>query len=190
MIVRYVERIVSRRRQAKWQAQTARTEEGKKNMQIRRATPTDIPGLDRCLSQVLEVHAQGRPDLFRSGTRKYTDDELRQIVADDARPVFVAVDPDAKPGDILGYGFCVVQDFTGSNNMQPIKTLYIDDICVDVAARRRGVATAIYQHIIEFAREGSFHNVTLNVWECNPGARAFYEKMGMGVQKTCMEQVL
>lgn len=159
-------------------------------MQVRRAVDADIPGIDNCLSQVLEVHAKGRPDLFRSGTRKYTDDELRQIIADDNRPVFVAVNEDAKPGEILGYGFCVVEDHTHSNNLQPIRTLYIDDICVDEAARGHGVATAVYQHIIDFAREGGFHNVTLNVWECNPGARKFYEAMGMGIQKTCMEQVL
>jgi hypothetical protein len=86
-------------------------------MQVRRAIDADIPGIDNCLSQVLEVHAQGRPDLFRSGTRKYTDDELRQIIADDNRPVFVAVNEDAKPGEILGYGFCVVEDHTHSNNL-------------------------------------------------------------------------
>lgn len=88
-------------------------------MQVRRAIDADIPGIDNCLSQVLEVHAQGRPDLFRSGTRKYTDDELRKIVADDNRPVFVAVNEDAKPGEILGYGFCVVEDHTHSNNLRP-----------------------------------------------------------------------
>ena len=139
-------------------------------MQVRRAINADIPGIDNCLSQVLEVHAKGRPDLFRSGTRKYTDDELRQIIADDDRPVFVAVNEDAAPGEILGYGFCVVEDHAHSNNLQPIRTLYIDDICVDEGARGHGVATAVYQHI--------------------PGARKFYEAMGMGVQKTCMEQVL
>ena len=115
---------------------------------------------------------------------------MRRIIADDNRPVFVAVNEDAAPGEILGYGFCVVEDHTHSNNFQPIRTLYIDDICVDEAARGHGVATAIYQHIIAFAREGGFHNVTLNVWECNPGARKFYETMGMSIQKTCMEQVL
>ncbi|MGI6229733.1 MAG: GNAT family N-acetyltransferase [Tractidigestivibacter sp.] len=159
-------------------------------MQIRRATNADIPGLDKCLSQVLSVHANGRPDLFRAGTRKYTDEELKEIIADDDRPIFVAVENNAAPGEILGYGFCVVQDFTHSNNMQPIRSLYIDDICVDENARGKHVGTAIYQHIIDFARKGGFHNVTLNVWECNPGARAFYEAMGMSVQKTCMEQVL
>ena len=129
------------------------------------------------LSQVLTVHAEGRPDLFRAGTRKYTDEELLALFADDARPVFVAVD-------------CAVQDYRGSNNMQPILSIYVDDICVDEASRGRHVGTALYRHVLDYARELGCHNVTLNVWECNPGARAFYEAMGMTVQKTCLEQVL
>ena len=159
-------------------------------MQIRRAVEADIPGIDRCLSQVLAVHAAGRPDLFVPGTRKYTDSELRDILDDGLRPVFVAVEEDAEPGAILGYAFCEVQDFSGSNNMQPIRTLYIDDLCVDSEARRGHVGSSLYRRVLAWARENGFHNVTLNVWECNPGARAFYEAMGMSVMKTCMEQVL
>ena len=158
-------------------------------MLIRRACEKDLEGIDRLLGQVLEVHAAGRPDLFRSGTRKYSDEELLAMFLDDARPVFVAVDPD--DGErVLGHAFCEVQDFRGSNNMQPILSIYIDDICVDEACRGRHVGTALYRHVIDYARELGCHNVTLNVWECNPGARAFYEAMGMSVQKTCLEQVL
>lgn len=145
--------------------------------------------MDRLLSQVLEVHASGRPDLFRSGTRKYSDEELLAIFSDDARPVFVAVD-DPEDGRVLGHTFCELQDYRASNNMQPILSIYIDDICVDEACRGHGVATALYQHVLGYAREIGCHNVTLNVWECNPGARAFYDAMGMSVQKTCLEQVL
>ena len=138
---------------------------------------------------MLEVHAAGRPDLFRSGTRKYSDEELLAMFLDDVRPVFVAVDPD--DGErVLGHAFCEVQDLRGSNNMQPILSVYVDDICVDEACRGRHVGTALYRHVIDYARELGCHNVTLNVWECNPGARAFYEAMGMSVQKTCLEQVL
>lgn len=139
------------------------------------------------LSQVLAVHAEGRPDLFRAGTRKYTDEELLGIFADDARPVFVAVDED---GRVLGHAFCEVQVFRGSNNMQPYVSIYIDDICVDETCRGKHVGKALYQHVIEFARELGCYNVTLNVWECNPGARAFYDAMGMTPLKTCLEQVL
>ena len=158
-------------------------------MQIRRACERDLVAVDRLLGQVLTVHAEGRPDLFRAGTRKYTDDELLAMFADDARPVFVAVDE--KDGErVLGHAFCEVQDYRGSNNMQPFVSIYVDDICVDEACRGRHVGTALYRHVIEYARSLGCHNVTLNVWECNPGARAFYEAMGMSVQKTCLEQVL
>ena len=101
--------------------------------------------------------------------------------------MFVAVDDD---GSVLGHAFCEVQDYRESNSWQPIVSLYIDDICVDEAHRGRHVATALYRHVIAFARELGCHNVTLNVWECNPGARAFYDAMGMTPLKTCLEQVL
>ena len=100
-------------------------------MMVRRAKDEDLPGVTSLLRQVLEVHAAGRPDLFRAGTRKYTDEELLAIFADDARPVFVAVEEGAAPGEVLGHAFCEVQDFRSSNNMQPILSLYVDDVCVD-----------------------------------------------------------
>ena len=155
-------------------------------MEIRRACESDLAGVHELLSQVLAVHAEGRPDLFREGTRKYTDDELLAIFADDSRPVFVAVEGDA----VLGHAFCEVQDFRGSNNMQPILSIYIDDICVDEKCRGKRVGTALYQHVLDYARELGCYNVTLNVWTCNPGAQRFYEAMGMTPLKTCLEQVL
>ena len=155
-------------------------------MEIRRACESDLAGVHELLSQVLAVHAEGRPDLFREGTRKYTDDELLAIFADDSRPVFVAVEGDV----VLGHAFCEVQDFRGSNNMQPILSIYIDDICVDEKCRGRRVGTALYQHVLDYARELGCYNVTLNVWTCNPGAQRFYDAMGMTPLKTCLEQVL
>lgn len=155
-------------------------------MEIRRACEKDLAGVHNLLSQVLMVHAEGRPDLFRAGTRKYTDEELLGIFSDDTHPVFVAVDG----GRVLGHAFCEVQDFRGSNNMQPYLSIYIDDICVDEKSRGQHVGTALYQHVLAYARELGCYNVTLNVWTCNPGAQRFYEAMGMTPLKTCLEQVL
>jgi ribosomal protein S18 acetylase RimI-like enzyme len=158
-------------------------------MHIRRAQEEDIRDIASLLDQVLMVHHRGRPDLFRPYTRKYTDDELKDIIADDERPIFVAVteSPDQK---VVGYAFCVYEDYAGSNNFTDHRTLYIDDICVDEAARGQHVGTRIYQHVIDFARREGFYNVTLNVWSCNPGAQAFYEAMGMKPYKVGMETIL
>ena len=43
-------------------------------MNIRRATDKDIADVLRLLSQVLEVHAAIRPDIFVSGTTKYSEE--------------------------------------------------------------------------------------------------------------------
>lgn len=154
---------------------------------IRRAENRDIDDVLRLLVQVNMVHHNGRPDLFKGPTTKYTEAELKAILSDDATPVFVGVDGD---GRVLGHGFCVLQRQANTRLMVENRTLYIDDICVDEAARGRGVGRAIYAHILDCARGLGCHNVTLNVWCCNPGAMAFYEKLGLAPYKVGMEQIL
>lgn len=56
-------------------------------MIIRRAQEKDIPQLDKLLFQVNKFHSDGRPDLFKAGAKKYTDDELKKILEDDNTPV-------------------------------------------------------------------------------------------------------
>ena len=156
------------------------------NITVRRAEPRDIPAILRLLVQVNMVHHNGRPDLFKGPTTKYTADELAAIIADDETPVFVCVDA----GDaVLGHGFCVMQH-AGGQLMEEHDTLYIDDICVEESARGLGVGRALYAHILDHARARGCYNVTLNVWTCNPGAMAFYEKLGMKPYRVGMEQIL
>jgi len=153
---------------------------------VRPATKDDIPTLMALLIQVNMVHHNGRPDLFKGLTTKYTEAELATILADPATPVFVGVD---ESGRVLGHGFCVMQH-SGGQLMEEHDTLYIDDICVDEAARGMGVGRALYDHILAYARKKGCYNVTLNVWTCNPGAMRFYEKLGLKPYKVGMETIL
>ena len=156
-------------------------------MKIRRAREKDIPRIDDLLSQVLEIHAAIRPDLFISGTRKYTDEELKAIISDEKTPVFAAVD---EQDVLMGYAFCIMQDYSGSNNMVPNKTLYIDDLCVDEKARGMHTGRALYEYVMAYAREQGCHNVTLNVWEGNDTAQHFYENLGMTTKERQLELIL
>ena len=56
-------------------------------MEIRRAKEQDMDGINKLLLQVCLVHHNGRPDLFKYGAKKYTDEELRAIIRDDKRPI-------------------------------------------------------------------------------------------------------
>jgi ribosomal protein S18 acetylase RimI-like enzyme len=155
-------------------------------MQIRRAESRDSEKIKDLLNQVLNVHHNGRPDVFKPGCRKYTDEELTVLMADEKKPIFVYEDEDG----VQGYAFCIIKITKGDNILCDMKTLYIDDLCVDECARGKHVGTALYDYVKSYAKDIGCYNLTLNVWECNPGAKKFYEKMGLIPQKTIMETVL
>lgn len=154
-------------------------------VEIRKAEPRDIPRIMDLLSQVLEVHAAGRPDLFKSGTTKYAPSELEKIIADTERPIFVG----EHDGLVQGYAFCVFQRHKEQNTPE-FTTLYIDDLCVDEKSRGMHVGKSLYEYVLKFAKEIGCYNVTLNVWACNESAMKFYEKCGLQVQKIGMEKIL
>lgn len=157
------------------------------NIKVRRARNSDLERIDDLLSQVLMVHHNGRPDLFKPNCRKYTDDQLLCLIADDTRPVFVAVDEN---DHVVGYSFCIITEQKNNNILTDMKTLYIDDLCVDKKIRGQHIGTILYEYVRNFAKEIGCYNLTLNVWACNESAMKFYERCGLQVQKKGMETIL
>ena len=152
---------------------------------IRKAQPQDLEAVNSLLRQVLQVHHQGRPDLFRGQGKKYTDAELLAIFANPDTPVFVY----EEDGTVLGYAFCAITH-QESGSLMPLTTLYLDDLCVDEKARGKHIGKALFEYVKAFAKEAGCHNVTLHVWECNPGAMAFYQALGLKPQYTSMEVII
>ena len=155
-------------------------------MNIRFATEKDIPQMIDLLRQVGEVHHQIRPDLFRAGAQKYDETALKKLLADKTRPIIAGVIDDT----MVGYAFCILQELKNDPVLCDRKTLYIDDLCVDETVRGGGVAKAIYQGVLDYAREIHCDAVTLNVWCGNDRALRFYEKCGLKPQKIGMELAL
>lgn len=159
----------------------------RKSMKIRRAKESDMTGINQLLLQVLTVHHNQRPDLFKGNTKKYTDKELKAIIDDDMKPIFVAVDRD---GAVLGYAFCQYIQHIDDNILTDIKSMYIDDLCVDEKSRGTHIGKSLYEYVVDYARKSGCYNVTLNVWSCNKNAMQFYEKCGLVPQKIGMEKIL
>lgn len=152
-------------------------------MLIRRANTDDIPEILRLLVQVCNVHQAIRPEIFRLNGVKYTESDLTELLADDSRPVWCAVDDDK----FLGYCFCQWKEYHDSSVSTDRKELYIDDLCVDESVRGRGVATTLFAHVRMMATMEGADFITLNVWTGNDSAMAFYEKMGMKPRKITMD---
>ena len=156
-------------------------------MKIRKAEEKDIPRLLALLGQVLQIHAEIRPDVFVPGTTKYTAGELAELLKQEDKPIYVAVDED----DVcMGYAFCRLQEQPFSTNMVPFKSLFIDDLCVDQQARGRHIGESLFEYVKQRAKELGCYEVTLNVWEGNTPAEHFYERMGMKTKERQMECVL
>ena len=156
-------------------------------MQIRRAVIKDADKINELLFQVAKIHANGRPDIFKTATKKNSGQELIELINNDASPIFVATD---EKDFCLGYAFCVFQKTKDSILLQDRKTLYIDDICVDENSRGKHIGKSLYDFVENFAKENGFDNITLNVWSFNQSAYKFYEKCGMTPLKTTMEKRL
>ena len=153
---------------------------------IRRAQIKDIPKIEDLLLQVCLVHHNGRPDIFKVG-RKYSSEELNVMLNDETRPILVCVD---ESDEVMGYCFCIFQQHESNSVLTDVKTLYIDDLCVDENLRGRHVGKELYEAAIALARDIGCYNLTLNVWSCNASAMKFYEAQGLAPQKICMEKIL
>ena len=156
-------------------------------MKVRMAQEKDIERIHSLLAQVAMVHHKGRPDLFKPGKSKYTDEELKVLLRDTSRPILAAVDEN---DCMQGYAFCIFQQYKDHNIMTDIKTLYIDDLCVDETMRGHHIGRMLYEAALDFAREHGCYNLTLNVWSCNESAMNFYQSCGLKPQKVGMEIIL
>ncbi|HEP1794907.1 TPA: GNAT family N-acetyltransferase [Streptococcus suis] len=154
-------------------------------MTIRRARQSDISALNELLQEILQVHHQARPDIFRSSGQKYSEEDLRKLLDNSAKSVFV-YELDCQ---VVGHLFCEITTATG-DVLEPVKTLYIDDLCVSSSVRGQKIGEQFYNFALSYAKEQGCHNLTLDVWADNSGAVRFYERLGMNPQKFRMEQII
>lgn len=156
-------------------------------MNIRRASEKDIDNLIKLLQEVLEIHANIRPDIFISGTTKYTRSDLLEKLANDEEPIYVAVDEN---DEVMGYAFCALKQQPFSTNMVPFKSLYIDDLCVDSNYRGQHIGEQLFDYVKAEAKRLGCYEITLAVWAGNDGAERFYDRIGFKTKERIMEYIL
>lgn len=156
-------------------------------MTIRKAQEKDISRIIELLGQVLQIHAEIRPDIFIPDTTKYTEQELAALLKDEKKPIYVAVNEE----DVcMGYAFCQMKEQPFSNNMVQFQSLFIDDLCVDRFARGQHIGESLFDYVKQEAKRMGCYEVTLNVWAGNISAEKFYEKMGMKTKERQLEYIL
>ncbi len=114
----------------------------------------DIPRLQELFAQILIVHHQARSDILKVKGSKFTDKELEGVIGDANKPVFVYED---EAGTILCHLFLIIKEVSENDGPQkPIKTLFIDDLCVEEKARGQKLGEKLYQFALWIASLGAF----------------------------------
>ena len=122
-------------------------------------------------------------DALRKGMMPVINEAEANDLPDGAEPL------EEDDGEIPGYCFCIIEE-EGGGNLRPMKTLYIDDLCVDETRRGEHIGSQLYAYVKHWAAEQGFYRITLNVWERNAPATAFYRHLGLKPLKTTMEELL
>lgn len=156
-------------------------------MILRFAKEKDIERILELLVQVNMVHHDIRPDLFCGPATKYNAQQLHAMLDNPQNPIFVAADDNDL---LMGYAFCQTEQILGNPLRTEVKTLYLDDLCVDEACRGQHVGQTLYEHVLSYARDNHYYNVTLHIWNGNESARKFYLSQGMTEQYTCLEHIM
>ncbi|MCM1054153.1 MAG: GNAT family N-acetyltransferase [Bacteroides sp.] len=140
---------------------------------IRKAEANDIPKLAELFSQLHRHHCEIAPEKHRMPKEDFFAQRIASIAADEAQTVMVS-DEDG----INGYGVFKIINVT-SEEKQPRRVCFIDCFAVAEKSRRKGVGSALFKGIREYALQKGCDAIQLGVDAENESAVGFYEKMGL-----------
>lgn len=152
-------------------------------MTVRYARQSELEAVNRLREAVNELHAQGRPDIFRSDFCDELRDHVYRVFEADNADVVVAL----ADGTVAGFAMVQYIDRPESPYLCARRFYHVEEFGVDAAYRRRGIATALMEFCRREAAEKGFDRLELDVWTFNDGAMKFYESLGFQTYRRYME---
>lgn len=133
----------------------------------RRLTPADL-GLAR---QLNELFGEAFEDRESYGARRPDDDYLRALLGREHLITLVAIEDGAVVGGLVAYVLDKLE--------QARAEVYIYDLAVAEACRRRGIATGLITSLKPIARAAGAWVIFVQADRSDPPAVALYESLGV-----------
>jgi len=144
-------------------------------MNIHPGTSVDALLLSSLSMDVQRLHAEHHPKIFKvPESEDYAISFFQEILADPTVTIFIAEDN----GNALGYIVCKLVERQDNPFTFAARILTIDQISVRPEARRKGVGEALFKQAESLAREWKAERISLDSWDFNLGAHAFFERTG------------
>ena len=117
--------------------------------EIRLAQEKDIPKIRKSAGTNFISSSRRSSRHFQGNWKKYTAKELTKMLNDSSKPIFVATDEN---DNVIGYIFCIFKQQTNHNVLTDIKTLFIDDLCVDESTRGQNIGKKLYNFALDLQK--------------------------------------
>ena len=144
-------------------------------MNIRPATPLDALILSSLSMDVQRLHAEHHPRIFKiPESEDYAIPFFQEMLADPTVTIFIAEDN----GNALGYIVCKLVERQDNPFTFAARILLVDQISVRPDARRKGVGETLLNRVEILARQQKAERISLDSWDFNLDAHAFFERMG------------
>ncbi|CEG27069.1 GNAT family N-acetyltransferase [Bacillus sp. B-jedd] len=155
-------------------------------MHIKMATLEDYEALLPIHKEIHEYHLEARPDIYRSADNTFIWDYFKGIIENEnARIFYIKNDI-----EVIAFTICRKQSSSDRVTVAPREYMYVEEFGVKKEFRKQGLATMLFEKVVDFAKEKGVSEIELGVWEFNEPAIRFYESMGMKTQVRRMEMKL
>ena len=140
---------------------------------IRKAVFGDIDGIAVVFRQLHQRHVEIAPDNYKMPFEGYYRTRLETFFADDDITILVSENEGID-------GFAVIRFFdTGSAERVERQVCYVECFAVEESRRGRGIGTALFGYIKDYALNCGCDCIRLGAAAGNTQALNFYEKMGL-----------
>ncbi|GAA1118682.1 GNAT family N-acetyltransferase [Arthrobacter flavus] len=152
---------------------------------VRIATRDDLDDLVGLGLGIQELHANGRPDLFRDPD----PDALREFLAlklSDESTVLIARDE----GQALGYLLAEHTTRPANPFRRSSSSFYVHHIAVVATAQHKGVGKLLMDAAVKIAQDNGAAAIRLDSWQFNSQAHGFFESQGFAPVNVIFERTL
>jgi len=141
---------------------------------IRLASSSDLKAVAELNAEVQQLHVASRPDQFKSPQLSELEQWFSQLLQNPAAKVWVA-DISSVP---VAYAVILVREGQETPFSPARKWWNIDQLGVQAAHRRNGIARALIGKIISEARAHDVAELELSSWAFNQNAHAVFASLG------------
>ena len=153
------------------------------DLTLRYAKSDELPRVNELRRAVSELHAKGRPDIFRPGFCEELQQRIYTLFDAPQYDVIVA----CLGGEICGFAIVQYVDRPESAYMRARRFYHIEEFGVDEKYRRHGVGTALLTSCKAEAKRKGFDRLALDVWAFNEDAQQFYASADFQIYRCDLE---